>query len=1052
MNAFTPTELAQLRSQPQNYQPRLAVYKPAILWTGIVNNSPAKGDRTISVATVSGSLSNVLAGMTMIVDPGINEERFRIKLVAGSNITVDENSMDWSYGTRLNILLLFDVFAVKPRIVNNNNVITYYEDYDVAYVDQNSIYSPVVNIGPAAYALELECEASGTHTDLTIDSSDSFVFDSTIASYQWGILYGDNAPYDAEIVGSSTIATATFRFWQTGDYYIYCTMTATNGKVSTGYRSVMVRCSEPGHADSPFYNFTISSLAGSRDTGYWSSKIAIFEKCDQDKLPRSVPVVIYGNVVYGKGATRSTSNIPWHYDTTAHQRFVGWIVTEQWTKEYTDQSAVVSFDAVGICGLLDQMANYSVWLHYNATPTDWTMMKSLSIDRMLYFILHNRTTVLNITDWHKVGTTKLTQYAGVAEGKIYSGLRDFLRGTEYADLISDRCSALWSEYDGRYLTDAQRASIVTDVMTVTSQDRMNNVIIPVTRDKKETSWLSIDGLYFDGSNNVPRISYAPGYVLNSEGGSMDNTSGLIIGAQTDLNTLAGRLFSVKNNPFKSIEMSTMGVYPYDIAPQASLHYNDMVSGTFREETIEDADLLFTSIDDKFVPASMGLISDSKLEMLVRDSNAVVGPGIPTAVAGVEGLFPPPITGLNPDQFNTDWGNFGNLFDWPIYDSTIPDTTGAGTPFADSPAIYTWSKSSIGRLRKGSVHWEKVLDVSTFVGYAVGTIFICFNLDPWDPKNHAYILIRNVHAPTFNLFEVTNLDGAVGTQIVTQFTIPGLNDMGDTTVGNGFYVEPASININGFLMYGAHENTTWGGDVVLRRISLSASVQQKVVQSASPGVYFGHPITTAIGHHAANSSNGRAYARIFYALVPRHYDIYKSDDYGATWSLDHSYSVPADVNIAAPMCIPFQDNPNDAIMYTALWSDASSLTRRNADGSYSYIGIPNGSGGYRYITCIYICTTSRLKMAVIADGLLYTSTDGGNTFTLRNLPDTFSGNTIWGYPSDENVLFIQTNTTISYSSDLFTAGPTSITWNDITFDYFPVIDSPANSQGQVAFWT
>lgn len=904
IDAFTASELAALRSQPQSFKPKLTAFRPATVWQGVVNGAHAKGARAISVTTTSGNISDILAQTVLLIGiADVNQQRVRIRSAAGSTIHVAENALDWESGQVLTALLYFEPTPIANRIVQSGTTATYYEDYDIPYTDQNKNFDPYVNIGPAAYVLELDCESSGTYAELT-PPNESFVYDSAITGYQWGVLTGAGDPYDAEIIGSSSGTVCKFRFWDVGDYYIWCTATAANGKSSTGYRPVMVRCSTAGHPYSPFTEFEIKTLSATREQGYWTASISIFEDCDETVLPRNVPIVLYGDLAQGTGVGRNTNPIPWYYEATAHQRFVGWIMTEIWNDEYMKKGKPVKFEAAGLLGYMDNKDGYPGWIRYKTTPNDWTGMAGLTPDRMVYFMLKNRSTLHLLTDFHPSGDSRLTHYAEVPHGKFTTGLNSFLDGTIYAGFMSDRCSALWVEVDGQLYQDADRPSHVVSMHAATAEDHMNEIEIHDTVDKPEVSWLSIDGLSFDGNSDTPLISYAPGYVISMRGGGPQTTSGLVTPpTQTELNILAGRLYALKNNPYKNVPYETQGVWPYDIVPQTSITY-EMASGTFREETIQPSEFILQGVTDRFHPKQVGLTVELTLEAVLRDYDADVGRNEPRAVNGVEGLFPPDPTGIDPGDYAINWPDIG----WNIPPLTISPSvpySGEGMSILATPAMYALTLSGhIARTRNpgdyASASWEIVCSLAQFTGSAVN---VWMRLDPWNPKMAAYVLGLD-SSSYLKLYYVENLDAAPGQQTITLlYTSAG------TSYG-GYCDLQASINVEGFVSFSYLLNGYGGGGrngpTIAKRSSYAGGFSEVTSNSdINSPLQFGCSLT--LGYHAASAASGKLWLGKTYRLLT-------SSNMGSTLSVCYwSTNV-----YPAAVLAPYSNNPDDDIFYVLMY--------------------------------------------------------------------------------------------------------------------------------------
>lgn len=1022
MDPFTSNELSRLRSQPQSFKPKLAVFKPYVPWTGRLSGPHSKGARSLIVITLTGDVNDILPDTTLLVGVGVNQHRIRVRSTSGSNIIVAENAIDWTDNIELESLLYFEPHPIFARIVNSDGVISYFEDFDIPYTDANEVFDPVVNMGPAAFAIEKDCTSSGTFTDLDLDASDSFVFESSVSTYQWGIIFGAADLFDAEIIGSSTSPTVTIRFWDVGDYYITCTITGANGKTRTGYRPVMVRCDSGGQTGSPFIDFIVDSLEGSKDTGYWTSSLTVFEDCNEEDFPRNVPVVIYGDVTYGSGGSRSETHVPWHYTSTAHQKFVGWIKEEAWVDEHRDKGVGITFEALGICGVLDSIFNYPAWLKSEASPSEWTDMKNLAVDRMVYYYLRHRTTALLLTDWHPTNDTRFMNYAEVPESSIFTGLRDFLAGTIFADMSSDRNSAIWTEVDAQMLSDAARDVAIVTAHALTSADRMDELLIPTTRDRPETSWLSIDGLYFDGVTNTPRIGYAPGYVISSAGGTSETISGLVLNqSQAAINQDAGRLFSLRNNPYKDVTFTSQGVYPYDIAPQSIVNYS-APSGTFRAEQIEDADLLIRSINDQFLPESLGLVSELNTEMVIRDQDAVVHPSIPKAVNGVEGLFPTDITGLDPDQFGIDWPD--GSFDWPAFDDTAAsDTSGLGTSIGgDVDTVIAMDDDKLMRttnFRDATPTWTQIFFRQTNHKLA------WFALDAFDPTQQTmHIVEAHISNFSISIWESTNILDAVPTwTLLRSFTANG------GAHGRGTYF--SSINIedyfalvrprSGTVMEVWHTHDRW----------------QTFTNVQESGLRMERAVGADLTSRATGPTTGHLYMGLWETPVADRAKVYISSDMGHTFTKSPRVLVSTEFPPRL-LLIPYTDNESDNIFFVSGGTGQNNdcYIKKSTDGGASFgPDLAPTKGGHKWGAGdagvasairnrqlhVFTFDTDIISGAFHEDGgvlgsVFFYSTDGGVTWDERF---TFPGIDTWnigGNPFDENWFLASGVSDLMASSD------------------------------------
>lgn len=348
-----------------------------------------------------------------------------------------------------------------------------------------------------------------------------------------------------------------------------------------------------------------------------------------------------------------------------------------------------------------------------------------------------------------------------------------------------------------------------------------------------------------------------------------------------------------------------------------------------------------------------------------------------------------------------------------------------TKFSNAPAIYAVAGTSIYRTRNHAAalpSWERVFNAADIRF----SFKVEFKLDPRDPKNAGYLYIFDPsnYWDVGVIYRVTNLDAEPGEQIFTEVT--SIAAVYANTTSGGF---DTSINIKGGVFF-IYSGQTWG-------TGLNESWFVYGSDATGPGaVHFGfwtyiYGNVVTCSYHMKSMSSGK---------------ITISSLGGAPWESINtvtgweSLPNPSGGGLVAAH-YPYADNSNDNILYLGFGAATDqSIRRRNADGSWSDIG-PYSSDLDAYVTpgskyALHTYTQDRLRLALAAGGRLFTSTNGGNTYT-EHVPGTTKPNGITGlggWPYDPDVLFAYGYATVNSQKGIWWTNDFGATWHNLLGDW------------------
>lgn len=530
--AITAGELVKLRSENQFSELFLAIHKPSVIYSARVNQPIFENPTAqITYDGGSGTLASVKSGMTLYVGSSAgayNKGMVRIRKTPSSTIfyigeTAEIDFEDDDYLTVVN------EFGIWSRHVAISGTIPLM-DTDVLYSDQHTDLDPVPVLGPPAVLW-----LTGATVNFSPSASSSWVLGSTISSYLW-VATGASATANLDT------ATPTITYNAVGQYRVDCTVTAANGKTTTGYRMVFVYSS----ASMPITQFELQNCSGELESGGWQFSVKLYDQVSIADVRERALVVLFAKDHYN-GVQESLGAVTGYENIIA----TGWIKQEDF--EVSSEFSTVNFTVYGPQQWLKEIPGYPVGMEYVASGADaWTDMDDLTVDRGLWHLLHWRSTVSICMDFTLSGDTSLAPAMEAPTGSIWDQLVTMAKETILASPACNRYGQLFVKIEVPYMAEADRASLPT-VMEVLSSDWRDTLNIhrePTPR----VSMVETSGISFDGTTATPLFSRAPGNVLSRYGAFITN-SRLLLASQSACNDLTADIYAHENNEYPNIDFS-----------------------------------------------------------------------------------------------------------------------------------------------------------------------------------------------------------------------------------------------------------------------------------------------------------------------------------------------------------------------------------------------------------------------------------------------------------------------------------------------------------------
>lgn len=622
MAARTAAELGYLRDDhPHITQLFLSIYKAPAIYVGQVTGSPARGARQITVSDVSGDISTLIAGHTLLVGTSIGDDdvsRRRFRSRSGQVLTVDENSVIWAAGQYITAIRFWELWPVFPYI-ESTSPYTFYKDRDIVYTDQNEEPDPIAVMD--CHRAKFKDSASVT---FTLDASESqpIAPGATITSWLWESIDGTIADSSAQ---STTI---TYNSTYPDGTWVYLTVTDSNGKSHTTRRVLWVH--ERDGANAPNRNFEFSNpLLRNWRTGGASVGITVYDDALITDIQDRTLIILWQDAYYdGTARTIGEHNDVW---------FAGYIVRESIVKNRAAGS--VTFEAVTVEALLAEKLGFSISLTDSNNPTKWWQYNNLTVPRAIHHLWHWHSTLLDIADVIiESNSTRLPAVDDFTQGNLYEAADTF--GSQHGIFFHVCCSSngrVYVETDVQMLNDAGRAAKTT-VMEITEQDRRDEDDLTLVRQPvPRVAFAMLSGVTYDGTTTTPIIAKAPGEVPLTDGAAEISLERQVLASQTDANERVGRSLAIANAALSDGRWKCAGNYSFvDVVPQQWYTVTLVSSDTKRGLTLTNY---------KMVPRQLSFQYDIENGVVLPD--VVLEPEA-NGDDGIAGQFPTTVPDTYPD--------------------------------------------------------------------------------------------------------------------------------------------------------------------------------------------------------------------------------------------------------------------------------------------------------------------------------------------------------------------------------------------------------------------
>lgn len=549
----------------------MVVLKPVTVFTGRVNGTPSDpyisiawdGGATGTSTSVGTSGAPIEANTVWFGTSGGGRERGVVRLrdwtssePTGTTGTLkiaetDDVGPIIADDDHITVKLEWRLWGKVPRTDDSdtNNIILY-EDYDVAFNNQTVDWLPLSVPGPPAVAF---LEGGQAQVDFVGDRSKALAPGASLSSHLWTAHGSSEGTSTSQGTEASPV---TFTWSSAGQYLVSFRETDSNGNSHTSYTWVFI-IDPASPNDVAFTKFDGSSDSDDFFQGGETASFTVHADADTSEFPEEalVMVVARGNITTPTATWPNRGNV----------LFMGYIMED--TVNQDPLHGTISFRAVTIDGIMKNLPIYPVRLEDNANPQNWTQGKDLTVDRLISFLGHWRSTLSLMTSIVLLEDSAEIKSQDFGHSSLYS-LMDGLMKDAWGKAASSHQSVLYLERDYQTMSASEKAAVTT------RKTLHKGVWVGDVGIRERATWASPTrkvkraGVYYPGDDAqaIPYFSEAPGDV-QADFGNEDSKSGYILTTQSDLNIRTGNEFARQNQRYPAITMQFLNDGSFGTVPQ-----------------------------------------------------------------------------------------------------------------------------------------------------------------------------------------------------------------------------------------------------------------------------------------------------------------------------------------------------------------------------------------------------------------------------------------------------------------------------------------------------
>ena len=456
------------------------------------------------------------------------------------------------------------LWPIHPRTNLEGDTVVFYEDWDLSLTggnEETKNWRPIANPGPPAVGYITEAQPwvtvkyVGEHSWATAPGASI----ASVEWYFWGTAVGVQTDIGTEASPLEII------YADEGKHLVEFRVTDTLGNQSIAYSwTWIISLREDGSPGAEMTDFLELNYSIDFNSGGGQANIKLYDNAsDATHFQDSQLVVIstYGNQIDYNGWTGRENT--W---------FVGYVEGGSVTVDQTDNS--ISFTLKSLDAIMKNTYCYPASLNELAsgsTPANWTEGVGITVNRLITFIAHYRSTLAMMCCMLPLPDDVPLFGQDLGFGTLYGQLQnEVMNGILGGKVVFDNQGVLRFVRDYVLMTSTEKSAIAygkqfypADYVGIPDLQKRDTFFVPVSKATGE-------GVVYDGSgdpeNALPLMSEAPSYVSNPFG-SEKSVSRLALVSQAELNERTGLIAGKENAIWVSVGMNFINDLDYNIGKQ-----------------------------------------------------------------------------------------------------------------------------------------------------------------------------------------------------------------------------------------------------------------------------------------------------------------------------------------------------------------------------------------------------------------------------------------------------------------------------------------------------